>query len=67
MYVRDDKIEIKLTQPLEHDITPGVFLKVMIERENEQNNYEFEVIISFLIPPVDHSFVLCMPHGFLSR
>jgi hypothetical protein len=42
VYVRDDKIEIKLTLPLENDITPGVFLRVI----NEQDNYEFEVISS---------------------
>ena len=46
MYRKDDKLEIKLTLPLENDITPGVFLRVIIERENEQDNYEFEVISS---------------------
>ena len=42
MYRKDDKLEIKLTLPLEHDMTPGVFLKVIIETDN----YEFEVISS---------------------
>ena len=46
VYVMDDKIEIKLTLPLENDITPGVFLRVITERENEQDNYDFEVISS---------------------
>ena len=46
VYRKDDKLEIKLTVPLENDITPGVFLKVIIETENEQDNYEFEVISS---------------------
>ena len=46
VYRKDDKLEIKLTLPLENDITPGVFLRVIIERENEQDNYEFEVISS---------------------
>ena len=44
VYLKDDKLEIKLTLPLENDITPGVFLRVIIERENERNDYEFEVI-----------------------
>ena len=35
-----------MTLPLENDITPGVFLRVIIERENERNDYEFEVISS---------------------
>ena len=43
---KDDKLEIKLTLPLEADIAPGVFLRVIIERENERNDYEFEVISS---------------------
>jgi len=46
VYRKDDTLEIKLTLPLEHDITPGVFLKVIIETENEQDNYEFKVISS---------------------
>ena len=46
VYLKDDKLEIKLTLPLENDITPGVFLRVIIERENERNDYEFEVISS---------------------
>ena len=44
VYLKDDKLEIKLTLPLENDITPGVCLRVIIERENERNDYEFEVI-----------------------
>ena len=46
VYRKDDKLEIKLTLPLENDITPGVFLRVIIERENERDDYEFEVISS---------------------
>ena len=46
VYRKDDKLEIKLTLPLEADIAPGVFLRVIIERENERNDYEFEVISS---------------------
>ena len=46
VYRKDDTLEIKLTLPLEHNMTPGVFLKVIIETENEQDNYEFEVISS---------------------
>ena len=44
VYRKDDKLEIKLTLPLENDITPGVFLRVIIERENQRDDYEFEVI-----------------------
>ena len=46
VYRKDDKLEIKLTLPLENDVAPGVFLRVIIERENERNDYEFEVISS---------------------
>ena len=42
VYRKDDTLEIKLTLPLEHNMTPGVFLKVIIETDN----YEFEVISS---------------------
>ena len=35
-----------MTLPLENDITPGVFLRVIIERENQRDDYEFEVISS---------------------
>mmetsp|Transcript_7249 Transcript_7249/g.18878 ORF Transcript_7249/g.18878 Transcript_7249/m.18878 type:complete len:786 (-) Transcript_7249:361-2718(-) len=42
VYRKDDTLEIKWTLPLEHNMTPGVFLKVIIETDN----YEFEVISS---------------------
>ena len=44
VHARGDNIEIELTLPLETDINPGAFIKVITEREKEQDNYEFEVI-----------------------
>ena len=46
VHVTDDKIEIELTVPSENDITPGAFIKVITERDKEQDNYEFEVVSS---------------------